>query len=206
LLMLIFALPRNFSLRDLDPSTATLLLVLAVSFVGSLLVNFYSPHYSAPVTGLIIALVVLSMRQLRRWGATGLFLTRTISLVCVLSFAARAAAGPLRIPLREFYEYAWYQKGPPNLGREALENKLGRLPGNQLVIVRYKPEHEPFAEWVYNEADIDHAKVVWAREMAPTENQELLEYFKGRQTWLLEADEKPPRISPYNFNNSGIPR
>jgi hypothetical protein len=71
-----------------------------------------------------------------------------------------------------------------------------------LVIVRYKPGHDIiFNEWVYNEADIDNAKVVWAREMSPSENEEVLDYFKDRKAWLAEADETPPRISPYPINH-----
>jgi hypothetical protein len=83
------------------------------------------------------------------------------------------------------------------LDRAELLEKLGALPGRQLVIVRYRPDHDIHAEWVYNEADIDAAKVVWAREMDPDHNRELIDYFKERQIWLLKADEKPPR--PYLY-------
>ena len=75
--------------------------------------------------------------------------------------------------------------------------RLEQLAGRQLVIVRYSPGRDPFEEWVYNDADIDNAKVVWAREMTPAENEELINYFKDRRVWLLQADEKPARLSPY---------
>ena len=74
---------------------------------------------------------------------------------------------------------------------------LQRLPGNQLVIVRYQPDHNPFAEWVYNEANIDNAKVVWAHDMSPVENQELISYFHDRRVWLMDADEEPTHLILY---------
>ncbi len=39
------------------------------------------------------------------------------------------------------------------------------MPSKQLVIVSYSPDHHPADEWVYNESDIENAKVIWARDM-----------------------------------------
>ncbi|MGH7411977.1 MAG: hypothetical protein ACREJ6_13080, partial [Candidatus Methylomirabilis sp.] len=62
--------------------------------------------------------------------------------------------------------------------------------------------HDPHKEWVYNRANIDKAKVVWAREMDPARNRELLTYFNDRRAWLLDADTEPPGLIPYFANSS----
>ena len=66
------------------------------------------------------------------------------------------------------------------------------------MLVRYSPGHDPLADWVYNGADIDGQKVVWARDMGADNNEELLHYFKDRRVWLLEADDLPPKLQPYS--------
>jgi hypothetical protein len=163
--------------------------------------TFYAPHYASPFTAAILALVLLAMRQLQQWRwrgqPTGLFITRAIPVICVAMFVLRASAGPLHIPLASRYIPAWHQAGPKNFGRAAVLEQLELAAGRQLVIVRYSPGRDPFEEWVYNDADIDNSKVVWAHEMGPSENDELIRYFKDRKVWLLEADQKPPRLSPY---------
>jgi hypothetical protein len=70
--------------------------------------------------------------------------------------------------------------------------------------VHYTRDHEPFYEWVYNAADIDAAKVVWARDMGLARNQYLIRYFKDRQVFLLEADKNPIELLPYSAASSGV--
>jgi hypothetical protein len=71
-------------------------------------------------------------------------------------------------------------------------------PGRHLVVLRYKPNHNPPDEWVYNDADIDASRVVWARSMGAEKDRRLLEYFSSRRAWRLYADERPPRLVPYD--------
>ena len=87
--------------------------------------------------------------------------------------------------------------------RRLVADQLEAKPGSHLAIVRYAPDHDPLNEWVFNRADIDAAKVVWAREIAPAQDIQLLRYFTNRSAWLVEADHDPPRLSPYPI---GSPR
>jgi hypothetical protein len=90
----------------------------------------------------------------------------------------------------------WFGSSPVGLARAAVLRTLEQRPGKQLVLVRYAPGHVSFDEWVYNSADIDGAKVVWAREMDPKADRQLLDYFPQRTAWLVEPDANPPLITP----------
>jgi hypothetical protein len=210
MLMLVFALPYGFSWWDVSKRTRFLLILVGVSIVGLEIECFYAPHYPAPVTGLVLGLALIAMRRLQKWRLrgkpTGLFLVRAVIAICVVTFVLRAAAGPLHIRLDDFYAPAWFQAGPRSFGREVIARELDQLPGRHLVIVRYKPDHEPFEEWVYNQADIAGSKVAWARELSAAENQRLIDYFKDRQVWLLQADEQPPKLDPFKASADGVPR
>ena len=79
--------------------------------------------------------------------------------------------------------------------RQRIIDELESDPAKHLVVVRYNERHSIYDEWVANEADIDAAHIVWARELQPQQNRDLIEYFasQGRKIWLLDADASPPR-------------
>ena len=79
--------------------------------------------------------------------------------------------------------------------RARILNQLMATGERHLAIVRYSLKHDTGDEWVYNSAEIDSAAVVWAREMDPADNRNLLRYFAGRRVWLVEPDATP-RVCP----------
>jgi len=72
--------------------------------------------------------------------------------------------------------------------RRPVEQKLAALPGEHLVLVRYSIGHNSGEEYVYNKADIDRAKTVWAREIPGLDIHPLLNYFRNRDVWIFEPD------------------
>ncbi len=175
--------------------------VAAVTSVGVVAEVWFYPHYVAPLTPVIYVLLLQSMRHLRVWKwrgkPVGWMLVRAILLVCVLVFGIRASAKTLHVEPSSLH-WTWDSSQPGNLERARLLEEWGKSGDRYVVIVRYSPSHDSsLQEWVYNEADIDSAEVVWAREMDEVSNRELIEYFRGRQVWLLEPDQNPPRLSPY---------
>jgi hypothetical protein len=186
----LFLLPRVLR----DRRIRLLLIAGAVGLAGSALVIFFNIHYVAPIVPVILAVVVQGMRHLRtlRWEGrpAGLFLARATVVLCMVMIPVQVHI--LAAPPKPG---SWPAIGP---NRAAIEAKLGSLPEPQLVLVRYGPKHDPLLDWVYNGADIDRQKVIWARDMGPARNEELLRYYKDRRVWLLEADARAPQLSPYS--------
>jgi len=85
--------------------------------------------------------------------------------------------------------------------RGPVEKQLAALPGEHLVLVRYSRDHNPGEEYVYNDADIDHAKTVWAREIQGMDLGPLFNYFRNRDVWLYEPDEDDGTVTPYSPQN-----
>jgi hypothetical protein len=81
--------------------------------------------------------------------------------------------------------------------RAAIEQRFNELPGEHLVLVRYALKHNIHEEYVYNDAEIDRSKTVWAREIPGLDITPLLTYFRNRDVWVLEPDETPVRMYPY---------
>jgi hypothetical protein len=170
--------------------------VLGVFFLGASLQIYFQPHYAAPILGLLLVFLLQALRRMRAWRwrgrRVGPPLVRGLALIVVAMAGLRLAAGPRVGPVLPF---SWSSSTPKLNERARILRELD--PGRHVIVVRYAPGHKPGEEWVYNEPDIDAARVVWAREMSDPENRELLRYFSNRTAWLLEPDAAPPRLTPY---------
>jgi hypothetical protein len=166
---------------------------------------FLLPHYMAPFTAAFYAIGLQAMRHLWLWNPegqpVGMTLLRLTVTICVVMVGLRLVAAPLHLMLPEWpaskWNFAWYGPGHFGTERTHIEARLEQLSGRQLAIVRYSPDHNPFDEWVYNAANIDRSKVIWAREMDAANDLELIRYYKDRNVWLVQPDKHPAQISPY---------
>ncbi|MGP0071590.1 MAG: hypothetical protein ACLPWF_06610 [Bryobacteraceae bacterium] len=174
--------------------------VLLTILLFSLGTNFYPyfySHYIAALTCLFVLVSVIGLEQLSKWSDLA---ARILLSLCAAHFlfwyglhASRDT--DLDSAMSEFETWDAINHGDPQ-GRIAIRRQLDAAPGQQLVFVRYWPQHR-FEEWVHNAADIDRARMVWARDLGTEENQKLLRYYPNRAAWLLEPDARPPRLQPY---------
>jgi hypothetical protein len=179
-----------------DRWTRFALLALAVVTVGVAMETWLMPHYTAPVAGLLFLLLLQALRHLRVWLWRGITLGRfLVWALCLLSVASFAAASAQHMQRKSS---GW------GSGRARILAQLEQDGNRHLVMVRYGtldiPYDRGYREWVYNKADIDNAKVVWAREMDAAQNRKLLDYFSDRSVWLVEIDQfdSPPKLRPYH--------
>jgi hypothetical protein len=183
-----------------DKKMRLLLATIFIGILGVFAVVWSFAHYAAPFTCVIIALLVQSIRHLRtitvRNFPLGRWLSRAAMLLLLIQtafYTARHQCDPL----------AWTCQGDPS--RAAIQNRLSHEPGKHLIIVRYQPDHNIHDEWVYNGADIDAAKVLWARELDASQNTKLLAFFKDRTAWLVDPDNDNAKLVPYSPPDSNQP-
>ena len=161
----------------------------------------YFPHYSAAVALAIYVVLFDCLRRMRSGGSAGLFLSRALPLVCVVGLVLPVAGRFMEALLPHSasrLSVLWDSEFASAVSRENFAPRLNADPNRHLVFVRYNARtHQNDDAWVYNRADLEHAKVVWARELDPASNLELIRHFGGRKVWLALPDEQPQRLVPY---------
>lgn len=169
-LLLLPWLARDRRVRPLMALTAA---VVALNLVT----EWVHPHYAAPATAGLLAILVLALRHLwaRPWGRP---------LAAVLLVSSLLAAPVARLA----QERADARLNSFPKQRSELAETLRARPGPQLIVVRYGPGHSPHEDWVTNTASIDEQKIVWARDYGDERNRKLLDYFARRDAWLWEPD------------------
>ena len=168
------------------------LIIFFLVTAGYFAVIWSMPHYAAPMTAVIFLLLVQAIRHLRIMKAAkrrvGKALSRAVVVLLAVDTVLAVAHGVCD-PLN------WTCQGDPS--RAAIEERLSRAPGKHLILVRYGDDHNIHDDWVFNGADIDGAKVLWARETNAQQDAKLLAYFRDRQIWLVQPDEDNTELLPY---------
>jgi hypothetical protein len=184
-----------------DRRLRAVVFIAAIFALGLMLETWpISAHYAAPLTAVMY---VLLMQGARHWRATnrrsaGPLMAWGIVCICVAMFAIRtvAAVPPISDHLKE--QNAWWCFIPGGIAeRDHVLHELSARPGRHLILVRYEDQHNVEGEWVYNSANIDAQKVVWARDMGEVENQELLHYYSDREVWVVDPDVPNPQLISY---------
>jgi hypothetical protein len=189
---LLLALPGvPFALRDRRVRLLVITFFLGVA--GLFTVTWSNPHYAAPLTCVFFALIVQSIRHVRTMGIAGRPIGIALSWAIVTLLAMLTGSA---VAHRSCDSLHWTCEGDPS--RAAIQKKLESTPGKHLVIVRYEQDHNVHDEWVFNGAEIDTAKVLWARELTAEQNEKLFAYFKDRQIWLVSPDTDNTTLQPYS--------
>jgi hypothetical protein len=186
LLTLCVALLASFR----DPETRRLLALLALPALPLYFETFATPHYLAPFLGCLILLLFQSLSSLFRqaeWLGGSRYALAGICVLFGLGYLGYWKQGVLRKLSQE--TYAQRQ-------RKSILEQLDKLPGNQLVFVKYSPDYSIHDEWVYNRADLAQAKVVFAHDLSTELDQSLLAEFPGRQALRLSLTPAEATLAP----------
>lgn len=199
-------LPYGMSIRQLGCKNQLLLIVIASTAVGIALPVYFDSHYAAPACCALYALEIQALRRIyvhdRHGRAIGKAIVPLFILTCFCLLGVKVAMNGLNIPSASGWFIDWETGGTRDIGREPISTQLNRMPGSHLVIVSYSANHDMNSEWIYNGADIDNSKIVWARDIGPEQNGELIRYFNSRKVWLAEPDKTPPQIAEYDVRET----
>lgn len=151
---------------------------VSLGFVVALLAETYFQfHYAAPLAGVVLVIILSGLRRLALCKLGNAPLGKLLLLfglgVCLL--------GTWKTLENVASRSDWSQQ------RQRIIESLQSEPGNHVVLVEYGPQHSIHTEWVYNGADIDESRVVWARDRGEGNNGPLLDYFRDRRIWRLRV-------------------
>jgi hypothetical protein len=187
-----------------DPLARSLRLLIGIFSLGLMLETFHFEHYSAPAWGAfaILAAVWAEKAWKLRYGGFPIGIPLVILGLSAPVFFSLAGhpdsdIGVLPGKCRCSSPFGPYWA----VRRSVLIQNLSASDRPALVIVRY-PSSDWRAdeeEWVYNGADIDNQRVIFAHDLGEQENQALLRYYSGRQVYMLTFDPQTGQdhLGPY---------
>jgi hypothetical protein len=139
------------------------IILLLFAFAPFSIIWWMQLHYLAPAAAVAACLITLMLRRL-------FVASPILAAAVVVLFFVNAALSWMRTP-----DYGFEPR------RQQIARSILAQGGRHLVIVA--PD---VFDAVYNGADLDHAPVVWARDLGAGANARLRAYYRDRTVWLLE--------------------
>jgi hypothetical protein len=196
---LIWLLPVAVFIPALWRSRRTRFALILTAIIGaaSLIEVWWYPHYGAPFLAALLILLAQSMRYLRQWKyhgrEVGRFLVNaTPAAIFVLMIASEAEAIAMHRTTDQTQATNAQIVQKENIEQELLK----KHPGQHVIFVSYAGLPSPHEEWIYNQANMDAAPVIWALDLGQTENEKLRHYYAGRSFWRFKPAESM-NLSPY---------
>ena len=173
-----------------------MLFVGAAGCIGAILVEGAgSPHYLAPAAGALIAILVECCRHLQAARIRILpLLPAAMALVLVLRVGAQQAGLPYT---QDLNTQSWCCVVGGDGNKPRIIDQLANTPGNHLVFVRAKTDPHNRYQLIYNSAEINSSRLVWARDLGDKENARLAAYMTGRKVWMVDPNVEPATLTPY---------
>lgn len=81
-----------------------------------------------------------------------------------------------------------------------LEKVIEKLPNKYIALVSYDSGYSVFDEVVYNKADIENSKLIWAYDLGEEKNAALLNYYKSRKVLRVKISGSQIEIIPQPSN------
>jgi hypothetical protein len=176
-----------------DPRIRCIAAALGVCWLGLSFSVFHLPHYAAPLVAPFALLIACATE------ASGRIRIGSLPLGAAVTCATLAVA--CSFPVRSATAFFTIDALPRTTGdmRAEFKRQLSAVDGQQLVIVRYPyPEWHIEEEWVYNSANIDSQRIVFAHDLGLEQNRALLDYYPRRHVWLLTFNDVRIRLLPYS--------
>ncbi|MFK7737211.1 MAG: hypothetical protein AB8B50_14340, partial [Pirellulaceae bacterium] len=156
------------------------LAILGLQVAASATVCWVFPHYLAPLWACLLLVAVLGLRRL----LSGFSRTVRVQILAGLLTLQVVQLGGAAYSLRTATDRDWAAE------RARVSERLMNMEGDHLVFVQYDSDHIVHQEWVYNTADLDSARIIWAHfEEGRWQAEVRQAYGRERSVWLLEVEE-----------------
>jgi hypothetical protein len=175
--------------------------------LGGSVVRWWFPHYTAPLVPLVLATMAMTLYGIGRPSAMNW--PRRIAPPAVVVLAALYVALPVVYILTRDRSAEAATTKPSRTSsassrtsyrsRSGIQRRLEQQSGSHLVFVSYDDDFSvQDGEWVYNPADLNAARVIFAHELGAHKNSELIAAHPGCAVWIVRVSAEQVQLAPYS--------